>query len=321
MDVSFLTPFDALFALAAVVPVVAFVLAQRRAAAVRRLFSLPLRGRRELVLAAAPLVLLPALVGVAATQPVVVRPERTQVRADAQVFFVFDTSLSMSASAGPNAPTRLTRAKREAMRIARSLGEIPAGVAVMTDRMLPVLLPTTDLGLLANTVQQSVEVNSPPPSRTYSGRASTFTALTNIRPTRLFPEGVTHPLLVAFTDGESATVPPTSHEALEPYGGPLPVLAVHVWAADERIYVHGAPRPGYSPDPESTSALRDFAKVTGGQAFSENEIAKVAATIRKETRGRATTRTVSSYARVALAPWFVLAGVLPLGFLLWRRNT
>jgi hypothetical protein len=29
---------------------------------------------------------------------------------------------------------------------------------------------------------------------------------------------------------------------------------------------------------------------------------------------------VDSYARVALAPWFVLGGILPLGFLLYRRN-
>ena len=37
--------------------------------------------------------------------------------------------------------------------------------------------------------------------------------------------------------------------------------------------------------------------------------------------GYASTRTrVSAYARHALAPWLVLAGVVPLGFLLWRRN-
>ena len=29
---------------------------------------------------------------------------------------------------------------------------------------------------------------------------------------------------------------------------------------------------------------------------------------------------VLGYARVALAPWFVLAGIIPLAFLLYRRN-
>jgi hypothetical protein len=29
---------------------------------------------------------------------------------------------------------------------------------------------------------------------------------------------------------------------------------------------------------------------------------------------------VNAYARVALAPWFALGGILPLGFLFYRRN-
>ena len=33
-----------------------------------------------------------------------------------------------------------------------------------------------------------------------------------------------------------------------------------------------------------------------------------------------TQKQVDAYARVPLAPWFVLAGILPLAFLLWRRN-
>jgi hypothetical protein len=37
--------------------------------------------------------------------------------------------------------------------------------------------------------------------------------------------------------------------------------------------------------------------------------------------GDAQTHTFSSgYARVPLAPWFVLAALVPLAFLLWRRN-
>ena len=33
-----------------------------------------------------------------------------------------------------------------------------------------------------------------------------------------------------------------------------------------------------------------------------------------------TEAVVNTYARVPLAPWFVLGGIAPLGFLLWRRN-
>jgi hypothetical protein len=33
-----------------------------------------------------------------------------------------------------------------------------------------------------------------------------------------------------------------------------------------------------------------------------------------------THQRVDAYARIPLAPWIVLAGVVPLAFLLWRRN-
>jgi len=319
MGVSFLTPLGALFALAAVLPLGAFVLAQRRAGAVRRLFSLPLRRRRELIPAALALALLPALLGVAATQPVIVHQEATQERVDAQALFVFDTSLSMSARTAATAPTRLSRAKREALRLEEQLGNIPAGIAVMTDRTLPVLMPTTDFGLFRRTVRQSVFVNSPPPSLRYHDRATTFEALTGVRTAQFFTHGVTHPILVVFTDGESSTLPPSFSLTFRPEDR-VPVLAVHTWSPNELIYAHGKPVAGYAADPASTAALRDFVLFTGGREYSENQLGSVATSIRQETSGKETTTTITHYARVALAPWFVLAGIVPLAFLLWRRN-
>src|SRR5207249_11550657 len=120
---------------------------------------------------------LPALVAVAAAQPVVVRERMVQERADAQAFFVLDTSLSMRAAAGPGAPTRLARAKRLAMRLERTLGDVPVGIASMTDRSLPNLMPTTDQTLFDRTVEQAIAVNQPPPSQTYPDRATTFDPL------------------------------------------------------------------------------------------------------------------------------------------------
>ena len=45
-------------------------------------------------------------------------------RADAQVFILFDTSLSMRASAGPGQPTRLERAKQMALRLQHALSDV-----------------------------------------------------------------------------------------------------------------------------------------------------------------------------------------------------
>ena len=63
------------------------------------------------------------------------------------------------------------------------------------------------------------------------------------------------------------------------------------------------------------------AQITGApRAFSEGETGAIASAARNAV-GRAGTRThIDAYARIALAPWFVLGCILPLSFLLWRRN-
>jgi hypothetical protein len=95
---------------------------------------------------------------------------------------------------------------------------------------------------------------------------------------------------------------------------------VHVWEPGEHIYNKGKVDPRYFADPASAAALATVAKITGARLFSERDTGAVARAAR-DAVGRAGTRThIDAYARVALAPWLVLGGVLPLGFLLWRRN-
>ena len=144
IGISFLTPLAGLFALTAAVPLAALALMELRTRRLRRLFSLRTPRRRELVAAAVALALVPALVGVAAAQPVVIHRQAVTERVDAQVYLVFDTSLSMSARTGPHGPTRLARAKREAEALIPQLGNIPVGIATLTDRVLPSLLPTDE---------------------------------------------------------------------------------------------------------------------------------------------------------------------------------
>ena len=49
------------------------------------------------------------------------------------------------------------------------------------------------------------------------------------------------------------------------------------------------------------------------------QLVDITSDVRDVVEGSAGT-AVLVYARVPLAPWFVLAGVFPLGFLLYRRN-
>jgi hypothetical protein len=319
LGVSFLTPLAALFTLAAVVPLAALFLLERRADRIRRLLSAAAPPRRALIPVVIALVLLPALVAVAAAQPVVVRERTVSERADAQAIVLFDTSLSMQASAGPGQPTRLARAKQIALRLQRSLSDVPIGIASMTDRSLPNIMPTTDRTLFDRTVEQAVAVNQPPPSQQYeTGRATSFDALIPLVESHFFSQGVQRRLLVVLTDGESSKISPvlrlTLHRRVTP-------VFVHVWQPNERIFRRGKTDPNYTSDPGSTRALDDVAALTGGgRSIPEDDFAAVVRAARDGV-GHAGTRThVDAYARIALAPWFILGGIVPLGFLIWRRN-
>jgi hypothetical protein len=285
----------------------------------RRLFSLAAPRRRELVTAAVALALLPALLAVAATQPVVIHKHAFTQRLDAQVYVIFDTSLSMTARTGPHGPTRLARAEREAKALIPRLGDIPVGIATLTDRILPSLLPTTNVALLMRTVDQAVRIDEPPPSLRYRGRASTLEALVPIQSDTFFAPGVRHRILVIFTDGEEQ--PPPSFGGYD-YTSQIrtPPLFVHVWAPTEHIYVHGKVDPNYRPDPTSGRVLAHFAKLTHGRVFPEGDVSGLLAAIRAQAGPKRATTTLLGFTRVALGPWFLVAGVVPLGFLFWRRN-
>ena len=199
LGVSFLTPLDALFALAAALPVAALLTSERRAGQVRRLLG-AVEARRAAAPAVVALVLLPVLVAVAAAQPVVVRDRMVSERIDAEAYVLFDTSLSMQASAAPGRPTRLARAKKLALRIQQRLPDVPMGIASMTDRSLPNLLPTTDPTLFARTVTQSIAVDEPPPSQVYSNRATNFAALVPLTESHFYSPSVHRRLLVVLTE-------------------------------------------------------------------------------------------------------------------------
>lgn len=285
----------------------------------RRLFSLRTPRRRELVAAAVALALVPALVGVAAAQPVVIHRQAVTERVDAQVYVVFDTSLSMSARTGPHGPTRLTQAKREAEALISRLGNIPVGIATLTDRVLPSLLPTTSVPLVLRTVNQSVRIDEPPPSLRYHGRASTLESLVQLGGDRIFPPGVKHPMLVIFTDGEEKAPPPfTGFSYAQQYA--IPPFFVHVWAPTERHYVDGRIDPNYLPDSASSAVLAHVATLSHGRVFREGDVGALLAAIHAEAGSKPKTTTLLGFSRVALGQWFLLACAVPLAFLFWRRN-
>jgi hypothetical protein len=316
--VTFLTPADAVFVVAAAAPLAALLATERRAGRIRGALGLRAPARRTVVQAASALVLLPALVAVAAAQPVVVRQQLVKERGDAQAFIVIDTSESMRASSGRRAPTRLTRAKRIAARLQRALGDVPVGLATMTDRVLPDVMPTTDPSLFDRALAQSVGIDQPPPTQAYKhDRATNFQALVPVLSSHFFSDAAKRRLLVVITDGEAS-------RDLELYGlgigHTLRPVFVHVWARGEHIYRRGRVDPFYVADPSSAALLRRAAEVSSGSVFDESQLGSLVKTAKHAVGSGKAESHVNAYARIALAPWVALAGVLPLGFLFYRRN-
>jgi hypothetical protein len=293
---------------------------ERRSRVLGRLFSLRESTRREVGNMVIALGALPALLAVAVAQPVVVHRQLVTQRSDAEIFVVFDTSLSMSARSGPRAPTRLERAEHDLEQILPQLGDIPVGLATMTDRVLPNLMPTTDDALIERTIQQSIGINEPPPSRLYRGEATNLNALFPLPTYRLFsPSARKHSILVVFTDGESPPLKPGTGYALAE-ALTIPPLFVHTWAPNEHIYRNDRIDTRYQPDPQSESILQEFAQATRGKVFAETDLSGLVQAIRAKAGPTRKRTTLLGYSRVALGPWFVLGGVVPLGFLFWRRN-
>jgi hypothetical protein len=319
LDVRFLTPWAALFALAAVVPLAVFLLRQRRARRIRAALTLDepsLASRLPLALALAAV---PGLIGLAAAQPVVEESRSRPERTDAEAFVVLDITRSMLASADPNSRIRLDRARDLAVRLRDELPEVPMGVASMTDRVLPHAFPTTDRRVFVATIEQAVDIDRPG-SGIGGTLATSLEALAQIPELLYFSPRAEKRLLVVLTDGESLPLRGGLERAFAQASPPIETFLVHFWGANERIYAAGVAEGGYRPQPGSKGTLDRVASLTGGRVFSEDEAGEIAAAAR-ETVGEGETRERELEGeRIALMPYVTLAAVLPLGFLLLRRN-
>jgi hypothetical protein len=320
MHLVLLTPIGLVLAAGALLPLAALALNERRARRARRALGLEAPPGRSQALTAAALALVPILLGLALSQPVLQSTQTVRERSDAQVFYLFDTSESMRASSGAHSPTRLAHALTMAAQIHLALRDVPSGIATMTDRVVPNIFPTSSEQVFTATLTQTVGINRPPP-KGFAPVATTFAALDTFAGTNFFGDGIPNRLVIFFTDGETAPYfMGDLHEALRPAPHTRFVI-VRLGSADERIFL-GANRVdrGYRPDPAAAQATKALASVVGGRAFSEGDVQGAVGAARRFL-GRGPLRGVGEGLHVvALARWLVLASLLPLGVLLWRRN-
>ena len=319
MGLSFLTPAAAVFAALAMVPLGVFIARQRRLERIRAALRLESPARRSWLLLAVCLAAVPVLVGAAAAQPVITSARTVPERSDAELFVVLDTSRSMLASSSPGAETRFQRARDEALDLQAALPEVPIGIASLTDRLLPHLFPTVDQRVFQETMRDAVGIERPPPSTSFGTKVTTLDALGAVPTLGYYRPQVRRRALVVFTDGESQPV--TSVLSSDFSRRPrVDVTFVRTGNASERIYATGVAEAGYRPDPTAGAILATAATSVRGRVLQERDPDGVASAVRKALgSGPTVGRRIEGH-RHALMPYVAMLAVVPLGFVLLRRN-
>lgn len=318
MSVTFLTPLGALLVLAVVVPLVALRSGEARARGVARSLGLPDGGPSRAALAA--VAVLAALLGLAASQPLLAFESDKRVRTDAEVYVVLDTTRSMLAAASLEAPPRFARARAAALRLRAGLDDVPVGLASFTDRVLPHLFPSTDSEAYAVTLERSVRIEQPPPERDWDERATGFGALAALVTRNFYASSATSRVFVLVTDGETREYSlPTLAGLLRRPPATVPVL-LHVRRDGEELYLDGELDRGYESDPASGRALAELASATGGSVHSEDDMEGLVRATRAALGDGDRAADTRERRTIRLAPWLALAAALPLAFLVVRRS-
>ena len=250
-------------------------------------------------------------------QPALVERTGTRVRTDAQAFVVVDTSASMLAAPRPGAPTRFDRARAAAVRIRSELAGVETGLATLTDRVLPDLLPSGEAAAFDTTVQRALRIDSPPP-QSQGVVATSLGALADISAGGFFAPTARHRVLVVLTDGESKPYDQGSVVASLTASAPISLVVVRLGSFRDRVYSGGKPDPAYRADPAAAAQLSALARAAGGTVFTDATSAGKAA---RGALGTGPTAVRGEAPKpVTLAPWFVLAALVPLILLALRRS-
>jgi hypothetical protein len=261
------------------------------------------------------LVAVPALLGIAAMQPVSVSAVSLPQRTDAEVFFVVDTSRSMLASRGPESPTRIERARDDATRLRDAIAEVPSGIAGLSDRVLPYMFPTANRFSFERTLQHAVGVDRPPPA-TVEVVSTALQTLGDMVSGNFFSSGLRHRVVVVLTDAESQPVDTFRLHQLLVMGPRLDVVLVRVWKPGEAIFRQDRSiESSYHPDPSSAQVVQTVAAALGGTAFDESQLTDVVRTLKSDLGHGSVIERAVTHRTTALAPYVVLLALLPLLYL------
>jgi hypothetical protein len=88
----------------------------------------------------------------------------------------------------------------------------------------------------------------------------------------------------------------------------------------DRVWAGGAPVRDYRPDPAAEKRTETLVRATGGVEVSPGDTDALVRAVRAATGSGPEVEQGRLLRVLGLAPWFALATLLPLGYLLWRRN-
>jgi hypothetical protein len=317
---TFASPWAALVALAGLPALTLALVRGRSARRLRRALGLaepPLPTRLVRPIA---LVCLFGLLGLAAAQPAIRHEQVRTARKDAELLVVLDSSRSMLASRTATSSPRYRRAATFAHRLRRAVPELPAGVASLTNRLLPYLFPTADARIYDSVLDEAYGIQRPRPSPAVEPWVTTFDPLLELTTRRFFSPSVHKRVVVVLSDLETHPFEAGFVLGRLRAGGVTPIL-VRFWRSDERIFRSNGSQERYRATlPNELAELR----ADGWPAYPETSLDRVAARVRRAigsgpTGGFGLQRRDRSLASIlalaAFAPLLLLiapAGQLPL---------
>jgi len=320
MTLVFLTPASAAVGAAVILVLAGAALRERRNRRVRSALGLPPAERRArfgATLAGATAVL---LLAAAAAQPALRTRSTLRRRTDAQAYVLVDVSKSMLASAAPGRPTRLDLARAMAKRLRAALPEVPFGIASLTNRPLPLLLPTPSQSTFDLVLERALAIENPPPSDLYAAggrRETTFGTLGQLGTEGYFGADVRHRLVVLLTDGEGG---PFDSSIIEEglRLGHTSLLAVGLFGRADRIFLGGSPDPNYVSDAGSRLPLSRLLAARGTRLYGPGELGAVVAAARAALGSGPTAAVATTSHARPLARWLVVAALVALALALAR---
>ena len=304
-EIVFLSPRAALVGLAFVAPLIALVLRERSASRARGTLGLRRPSLLHPLGRLAGLIAVAGLVAATAAQPARRDTSSTPVRADAEIYLTFDVSRSMLAATAPVRPARLDRARALGRSVHDALGDVPTGVATLTNRMMPLLFPTGDGRSVSAVIDRSLQIMQPPPVPYTTARESSLAALGLAADRSYFDPTATKRALVVFTDLDSdpfslqGTLRMLRRHRIEPF-------VVRVARPGERVFdSSGRPYAYRSVSTVTVASLRG----ANWSAFEERQPTQLVAAIRRYLGAGPVTNGGLVESTQNLAPYSALAAL------------